>query len=83
MTTATQPLNSQRPKASPQERNRHLQRLRRARAQQAKLEERLKASNDEVRQLIKDGFDLGISGLQLGEAAGLGKARAYQIRDDK
>ncbi|QBP29694.1 hypothetical protein SEA_TYPHA_37 [Mycobacterium phage Typha] len=77
MTTTPQPLTSeQRDKPTPQVRKRHLKALAKARANQIKAQ-------DEVRQLIIDGFALGISGQDLADAAGVSKPRVYQIRDGR
>jgi hypothetical protein len=53
----------------------------------AKLRERRRVAVDaadaELRQLIREGFDQGIPGDQLAEAAGLSIPRVYQIRDGR
>jgi hypothetical protein len=53
----------------------------------AKLRERRRAAFDaadaELRQLIREGFDQGIPGDQLADAAGLSLPRVYQIRDGR
>jgi hypothetical protein len=37
----------------------------------------------ELRRLIREGFEQGIAGEQLAEAAGLSVSRVYQIRDGR
>jgi hypothetical protein len=53
----------------------------------AKLRERRQGAFDEadaeLRRLIREGFERGISGEQLAEAAGLSVPRVYQIRDGR
>jgi hypothetical protein len=53
----------------------------------AKLRERRRAAFDagdaELRRLIREGFEEGISGEKLAEAAGLSLPRVYQIRDGR
>ena len=53
----------------------------------AKLRERRRAAFDaadaEMRLLIREGFEEGISGEKLAEAAGLSLPRVYQIRDGR
>jgi hypothetical protein len=53
----------------------------------AKLRERRRdafdAADDELRRLIREGFEHGIPGEQLAEAAGLSVPRVYQIRDGR
>jgi hypothetical protein len=53
----------------------------------AKLRERRRAASDaadaELRRLIREGFEHGIPGEQLAEAAGLSIPRVYQIRDGR
>lgn len=53
----------------------------------AKLRERRRASLDdadaELRRLIREGFEQGISGEKLAEAASLSVPRVYQIRDGR
>ena len=39
------------------------------------------AADAELRRLIREGFEHGIPGEQLAEAAGLSVGRVYQIRD--
>jgi hypothetical protein len=39
------------------------------------------AADAELRRLIREGFECGIPGEQLAEAAGLSVPRVYQIRD--
>jgi hypothetical protein len=41
------------------------------------------AADAELRQLVREGFEEGISGEKLAEAAGLSLARVYQIRDGR
>jgi hypothetical protein len=61
----------------------HLALIRRA----AKLRDRRRAALDdadeELRRLIREGFEQGISGEKLAEAAGLSVPRVYQIRDGR
>jgi hypothetical protein len=61
----------------------HLALIRRA----AKVRERRQAATDEadteLRRLIRAGFEQGISGEKLAEAAGLSVPRVYQIRDGR
>ena len=61
----------------------HLALIRRA----AKLRDRRQAALDdadaEFRRLIREGFEQGISGEKLAQAAGLSLARVYQIRDGR
>jgi len=53
----------------------------------AKLRERRRTAFDdadaELRRLIREGFEQGLPGEQLAEAAGLSIARVYQIRDGR
>ena len=53
----------------------------------AKLRELRRAAFDaadaELRRLIREGFEEGISGEKLTEAAGLSLSRGYQIRDGR
>jgi hypothetical protein len=53
----------------------------------AKLRERRQGAFDEadaeLRRLIREGFERGISGEQLADAAGLSVPRVYQIRDGR
>jgi hypothetical protein len=53
----------------------------------AKLRERRRAAVDatdaELRRLIREGFEQGITGEKLAEAAGLSVPRVYQIRDGR
>jgi hypothetical protein len=53
----------------------------------AKLRERRRdafdAADAELRRLIRAGFEYGIPGEQLAEAAGLSLPRVYQIRDGR
>jgi hypothetical protein len=37
----------------------------------------------ELRRLIREGFELGIPAVQLAKAAGVTRARVYQIRDGR
>jgi hypothetical protein len=61
----------------------HLALIRRA----AKVRERRRAAVDdadgELRRLIREGFEQGIPGEKLAEAAGLSVPRVYQIRDGR
>jgi hypothetical protein len=53
----------------------------------ARLRERRRdafdAADDELRRLIREGFESGIPGEQLAQAAGLSMSRVYQIRDGR
>jgi hypothetical protein len=53
----------------------------------AKVRERRQGAFDEadadLRRLIREGFERGIPGEQLAEAAGLSVPRVYQIRDGR
>jgi len=53
----------------------------------AKLRDRRRAALDdadaELRRLIREGFEQGISGEKLAEAAALSVPRVYQIRDGR
>jgi hypothetical protein len=53
----------------------------------AKLRERRRdafdAADAELRRLIREGFEHGIPGEQLADAAGLSVPRVYQIRDGR
>jgi hypothetical protein len=53
----------------------------------AKLRARRRAAVDEadaeLRRLIREGFEQGIPGEKLAEAAGLSVPRVYQIRDGR
>jgi hypothetical protein len=53
----------------------------------AKLRDRRRVAFDdadsELRRLISEGFERGIPGEQLAEAAGLSVPRVYQIRDGR
>ena len=53
----------------------------------AKLRERRRDAfadaDADLRRLIREGFDHGIPGEQLAEAAGLSVPRVYQIRDGR
>ena len=53
----------------------------------ARLRDRRRAAFDdadnELRQLIREGFEQGISGERIAEAAGLSVPRVYQIRDGR
>jgi hypothetical protein len=41
------------------------------------------AADAELRRLIREGFEQGISGERLAEAAGMSVPRVYQIRDGR
>jgi hypothetical protein len=53
----------------------------------AKLRDRRRSAlddaDDELRRLIREGFEQRISGEKLAEAAGLSVPRVYQIRDGR
>ena len=49
----------------------------------ANVEDWLDAADDELRRLIREGFESGIPGEQLADAAGLSVPRVYQIRDGR
>ena len=40
-------------------------------------------AEEDVAVLIREGFEMGVSGPVIAEAAGLSKPRAYQIRDGR
>jgi hypothetical protein len=40
-------------------------------------------ADEELRRLVREGFDQGLSGEQLAEAASLSLSRIYQIRDGR
>lgn len=84
MTTTAEAETAERAaKAPPKDRMAHIKALRRAHTAQTKAQERLDQADEKVRQMIKDGFDMGISGTQLAEASGLSRPRVYQIRDGR
>jgi len=84
MKTAVKRLTSEDPPGSThRDRARHLQALKRARARQARVQQKLAEADAEVRQLVAEGFSLGIPGQKLADAAGLSKPRVYQIRDGR
>ena len=57
--------------------------IRRAAKLRARRRGAFDAADAELRQLIREGFDQGIAGEQLAEAAGLSVPRVYQIRDGR
>jgi hypothetical protein len=61
----------------------HLALIRRAAKQRERQQDKLQIANDELRRLIREGFEQGISGEQLAKAAGLSVPRVYQIRDGR
>jgi hypothetical protein len=61
----------------------HLVLIRRAAKMRQRRRAALDEADDELRQLIREGFEQGISGETLAEAAGLSVPRVYQIRDGR
>jgi hypothetical protein len=60
-----------------------LARIRDAAKQRESRRVEFDAVDAELRRLIREGFEQGISGEQLAEAAGLSLSRVYQIRDGR
>lgn len=60
-----------------------IRRLGRAARDRARLQQKLDEADTHLRDLIKTGFQLGLPGPALADAAGLSKPRVYQIRDDR
>lgn len=61
----------------------HLGLIRRAAKRRQSRREAFDEADAHLRQLIREGFERGISGEKLAEAAGLSLARVYQIRDGR
>ncbi|GAS95777.1 Gp43 [Mycolicibacterium canariasense] len=61
----------------------HLALIRRAAKQRENRRQAFDAADEELRRLIREGFEQGLSGEQLAEAAGLSLSRIYQIRDGR
>jgi hypothetical protein len=57
--------------------------IRRAAEQRELRRDALVAADAELRRLIRAGFEQGVPGEQLAEAAGLSMSRVYQIRDGR
>lgn len=57
--------------------------IRRAAKQRENRRQAFDAADEELRRLIREGFEQGLSGEQLAEAAGLSLSRIYQIRDGR
>lgn len=47
-----------------------------------KLRAKEDASKDRVWALVRQGFDMDVSGVKLSKASGLSQSRVYQIRDE-
>jgi hypothetical protein len=63
--------------------NDQLELIRRAATLRERRRGALNAADAELRRLIVAGFEAGIPGDQLAEAAGLSVPRVYQIRDGR
>jgi hypothetical protein len=61
----------------------HLGLIRRAAKQRERRRDAFDGADTELRRLIREGFQHGIPGEQLAEAAGLSVGRVYQIRDGR
>lgn len=61
----------------------HLALIRRAAKLRARRRDACDAADAELRRLIREGFDHGIPGEQLADAAELSAPRVYQIRDGR
>ncbi|KZS86119.1 hypothetical protein B4U45_28365 [Mycobacterium persicum] len=61
----------------------HLGLIRRAARQRESRRVAFDAADAELRRLVREGFDQGISGEQIAVAAGLSLSRVYQIRDGR
>ena len=61
----------------------HLALIRRAAKLRARRRGDLEHADAELRRLIREGFEQGIAGEKLAEAAGLSVPRVYQIRDGR
>jgi hypothetical protein len=57
--------------------------IRRAARKRESRREAFEASDEDLRGLIREGFDQGLSGEKLAEAAGLSLSRVYQIKDGR
>ena len=60
----------------------HLKALNAARAKLQRARESEERAMHEVHELIRDGFEMDMSGLKLSKASGLSLPRVYQIRDE-
>ncbi|MDG4667984.1 hypothetical protein [Mycobacterium sp. 236(2023)] len=61
----------------------HLALIKRAAKQRESRRVAFDTADTELRRLIREGFDQGLSGEQLAAAAGLSLSRVYQIRDGR
>ena len=61
----------------------HLTLIKRAARQRERQQGKLRDADDELRRLIREGFEKGLSGEQIAKAAGLSAPRVYQIRDGR
>lgn len=61
----------------------HLALIKRAARLRERQQDKLRDADDELRRLIREGFEQGISGERLAKAAGLSVPRVYQIRDGR
>jgi hypothetical protein len=61
----------------------HLKRIQRAAAVRARRQAEFDAADETLRALIREGFDLKISGTALAEASGLSVPRVYQVRNGR
>jgi len=57
--------------------------IRRAAKLRQRRQDAFDAADAELRSLIREGFEQGIPGEKLAEAAGLSVPRVYQIRDGR
>lgn len=55
--------------------------LMKAAARRDKALQSLYEAQQDIRKLVVEGFAIGMQGVELAEAAGVKKARIYQIRD--
>ncbi|TCN51763.1 hypothetical protein EV641_109154 [Rhodococcus sp. SMB37] len=53
------------------------------RDKKARLEAELAEIDTEIRHLVRDGFDAGLTASKMAAAAGLSAPRMYQIRDGR
>jgi hypothetical protein len=61
----------------------HLALIRRTATLRERRRDAFDEADAELRRLIREGFEQGISGEKLAEAAGLSVPRVYQIRDGR
>jgi hypothetical protein len=61
----------------------HLALIRRAAKVRERRRDALDTADVELRHLIREGLELGIPAVQLAKAAGVTRARVYQIRDGR